>query len=71
MTGYHYFGCEDALATTTPTFKNGLWTVTCPTCGIVNKLAPDPQREHAFVVSGAFFVSQRLDTDTEASRRVA
>lgn len=59
MTGFHYFGCEDTLASITPTFRNGMWTVKCPTCGVVNKLAPDPERRHAFIVSGAFFITQK------------
>ena len=59
MKGYHAFGCEDTLANITPDFNQGSWTVACPTCGVVNKLAPDPQRPHAFVVSGAFFSTQK------------
>ncbi len=59
MKGYHAFGCDDSLANVTPEFSNGLWTVACPTCGVVNKLAPDPQRRHAFIVSGAFFATQK------------
>ena len=55
MKGYHAFGCEDTLASMTPDFRKGVWTVACPTCGVVNKLAPDPERRHAFIVSGAFF----------------
>ena len=55
MKGYHAFGCEGTLANLTPDFSNGLWTVACPACGVVNKLAPDPQRPHAFIVCGAFF----------------
>ena len=59
MKGYHAFGCDDSFANVTPEFSNGLWTVACPTCGVVNKLAPDPQRRHAFIVSGAFFGTEK------------
>ena len=59
MNGYHAFGCDDSLTNVAPSYRNGLWTAKCPTCGVVNKLAPDPQRSDAFVVSGAFFVVPR------------
>jgi hypothetical protein len=58
--GYHAFGCDDSLASVTPSYRNGLWTVKCPTCGVVNKLARDPQRSDRFVVSGAFFVVEKI-----------
>ena len=59
MKGYHAFGCDDSLQNITPTYRNGLCTVKCPTCGVINKLSPDPQRSGAFVVSGAFFAVQK------------
>lgn len=59
MDGLSCFSCKEPLANTTPTFKNDLWTVTCPACSVVNKLMPDPDRERHFKVSGAFFIYQR------------
>ena len=67
MKGYHAFGCDDSLQNITPTYRNGLWTVKCATCGVVNKLSPDPQRSGAFVVTGAFFAVQRPAAGFEAA----
>ena len=72
MKWYHAFGCEDTLANITPAFSKGLWTVTCPTCGVVNKLAPDPQRRHTFIITGAFFSTQKAPSrhsEDEATAR--
>ncbi len=57
MPGFHYFGCREKGDVSTADFKNGLWTITCPACGVVTKLKPDPERRHAFVVSGAFLAT--------------
>ncbi len=57
MKGYHAFGCENTVANISPAFRNGLWTVKCPVCGVINKLAPDPERRGTFIVIGAFFVT--------------
>ncbi len=67
MKGYHAFGCDDSLASVTPSYRNGLWTVKCPTCGVVNKLARDPHRSDRFVVSGAFFVVEKIPSSPGSS----
>lgn len=53
------YSCEYMLANVAPTFDGHIWTVKCPACGVVNKLAPAPDREGQFTVSGAFFVIQK------------
>lgn len=66
MKEYHYFECADTLANIAPAFGNGLWTVTCPTCGAVNKLARDPKSTNAFVVCGAYFVTRTAPLSTSS-----
>ena len=59
MDGLNCFGCKEALANCTPTFKDNLWTATCPACSTVNKLMPDPERKDHFKLAGALFIVQR------------
>ncbi len=53
------YSCRHTLASAAPTFNDGIWTVVCPACAVVNKLKPIPDREGHFMVSGAFIVVQK------------
>jgi hypothetical protein len=59
MNGYHAFGCDSTIANINPTFRGGLWTVTCPKCGVISKLQPDASHKGTFTVVGAFFNTRK------------
>ena len=38
------YSCKEPLTASTGKLQDNVWTVLCPACKVVNKLAPDPDR---------------------------
>ena len=55
------FSCKAGLGSATAVLKDDIWTVPCPSCAVINRLQPHPDRDGGLVVTGAFFISHMRD----------